>query len=46
MSGADFNLANTYFISVFGIGLPTLPVMSFSGHLILVMMHVASVIPA
>lgn len=36
---------SAYFMSRFGIGLPTLPVKSFSGHLILVTMQVASVIP-
>ena len=32
-------------MSMLGIGLPTLPVLSVSGHLILVTMQVASVIP-
>ena len=37
---------STHFMSIFDIGLPTLPVVSFSGHLILVTMQAVSVIPA
>ena len=44
-SWSGFYKHDTYFMSMFGIGLPTLPVVSVSGHLILVTMQVASVIP-
>ena len=41
----EFYKHDTYFMSMLGIGLPTLPVVSVSGHMILVTMQVASVIP-